>query len=181
MKSLNQKKKAGLILGVIVVSAVLISISYGMIVFGQPEELILENEHLFVDATYLLKTDETNTTVNVTCTLYLTNIWEQESGPIKAIVYVIEQKNNLAVYKNTVSIGAIPKDATAEIEIPIVISNSSYKIEILLFENEKLVIKGTVTLSAYPVYYWDEIAHAQTQDWKIVNSIGDFENIRSYR
>jgi len=180
MNLTTQKKKAGLTIVVIAISTVLLIAAYGLVGLGQSEEEILEGEHLFVDATYLLKTGETNTTVNVTCTLYLTHTWEEESGPIKAIVYVIEQENNLAVYKNTVSIGTISGDSTAEIEIPVVLSNSSYKIEMLIFENDKLVIKGTVTLSAYPVYFYDEISHEQRQEWTVSNSVQKFENIRSY-
>jgi len=176
----TQKKKAGLTLGVIAVSIVLCIAAYALIGLGQSEEEVLEGEHLFVDATYLLKTGETNSSVNVTCTLYLTNIWEEESGPIKAIVYVIEQENNLAVYKNTVSIGPIGADSTAEIEIPVVLFNSSYKIEMLIFENEKLVIKGKVTLNAYPVYIFDEVTHSQRQEWTVVNEIQQFDNVRSY-
>lgn len=57
------------------------------------------DEHLLVDKTYLLKTDETNDAVNVTCNLCLTNIWEKESGEIKAVAYVIETENNFAVLK----------------------------------------------------------------------------------
>ena len=124
------------------------------------------NEHLFIDATFLLKTNETNESVNITTNIYLTNIWEKESGEIKAIAYVIESSNNFAVYKNTVEIGIINANSTAEIEIPIVLSNSSYKVEILLFEKEKLVIKGTLTISAYPVYTWDDVDHSTGQKYK---------------
>jgi len=135
------------------------------------------NEHLFVDATYLLKTDETNDTVNVTCTLYLTNVWEKESGEIKVIAYVIETSDNLAIYKNTVEVGIILANSTAEIEVPIVLSNNSYKVEILIFENGKLVLKGKLTISAYPVYLWDEITHSSRQVWNLKNTMYDFEQI----
>jgi len=142
------------------------------------------NEHLFIDATFLLKTNETNESVNITTNIYLTNIWEKESGEIKAIAYVIESSNNFAVYKNTVEIGIINANSTAEIEIPIVLSNSSYKVEILLFEKEKLVIKGTLTINAYPVYTWDDVDHSPGQKvqrlkgWTVVNTYSKFEQIR---
>lgn len=171
-------KKAGVL---VVAISVIIIILVGLFAPGmfQPSEAqpYFPNEHLFVDTTYLLKTDETNNTVNVTCTPYLTNIWSKESGDIKIIAYVIETKDNLAVYKNTVEIGKIPANSTAEIEIPIVLSNNSYKVDVLIFENGKLVIKGTLTISAYPVYIWDEINRDQKQEWRISNSGSDFIQI----
>lgn len=181
MKNQKQYKKAIQIIAIIVsIAFIVITLNF----FIHPVETMeqpLVNEHLFVDATYLLKTDETNNSVNVSCTLYLTNLWEKESGIIKATVYVIEDVNNLAVYKNNVSIGEIGGDSTAEIEIPVILSNSSYKIEILIFENEKLIIKGVVTISAYPIYVWDEITHSQRQEWTVSNTAQKFENIRLYR
>lgn len=178
MKINKKTKKAGmLVAGLCIIVIVLLGVfSTGMFkpIAAQPD---FPNEHLFVDATYLLKTDETNDTVNVTCTPYLTNIWEKESGKIKVIAYVIETSNNLAVYKNTVEIGEIPADSTAEIEIPIVLSNNSYKVDILIFENEKLVLKGKLTISAYPVYLWDEITHGVKQVWRLENTVYDFEQI----
>ena len=107
----------------------------------------------------------------------LGDIVEKESGKIKVIAYVIETSNNLAVYKNTVEIGEIPADSTAEIEIPVVLSNNSYKVDILIFENEKLVLKGKLTISAYPVYLWDEITHGVKQVWHLENTVYDFEQI----
>ena len=92
---------------------------------------------------------------------------------------MIETSDNLAVYKNTVTIGSIAADSTAEIEIPLILSNNSYKVEILIFENEKLVIKGVITISAYPIYSWDEIAHGAEQQWAIINDVSKFENVRS--
>jgi len=178
MKLNNKTKKAGLYISSI---ATIIIIVIGIYTTGllhqgaaQPD---LPTEHLFVDATYLLKTDETNETVNVTCTPYLTNIWEEESGEITAIAYVIESNTNLAVYKNTINIGTITGDSTAEIEIPIVLSNNSYKVDILIFENGKLVLKGQITINAYPIYLWDDINHQMIQQWGLSNAIGEFRSI----
>lgn len=172
-------KKAGVFIGTISTILIIVVCIFAAMILGSRAEPVFPAEHLFVDATYLLKTNETNETVDVTCTLYLTNIWMKESGNIKATAYVIETSDNLAVYKNTVTIGNIAADATAEIEIPLVLSNNSYKVEILIFENEKLVIKGIITISAYPIYSWDEISHGKSQQWQISNAGYDFQNIRS--
>ena len=142
-------------------------------------------EHLFIDATYLLKTDETNESVNITANLYLTNIWEKDSGEIKAIAYVIEKTNQFAVFKNTVEIGLITVNSTAEIEIPLVLENSSYRVEVLIFENDKLEIKGKLGISAYPVYLWEEVERDDGRlepeqvlsGWMVKNTDIDYEQI----
>ena len=110
MEMKPKTKKAGVL--IVTISAIIIIVVgvFAAMILGSRAEPVFPAEHLFVDATYLLKTNETNETVNVTCTLYLTNIWEKESGNIKATAYVIETSDNLAIYKNTVSIGNIAAD-----------------------------------------------------------------------
>jgi hypothetical protein len=73
--------------------------------------------------------------------------------------------------------GKIAANFTAEIEIPVVLANNSYKVDILIFESGKLVIKGTLTIRAYPIYIWDEVSHNNKPVWQLSNSIGDFEQI----
>ena len=179
MKPSKKTKKAGMLIATaaVIIVVVFVSIATGLLKSGTAQQSF-PKDHLFVDATYLLKTSETNDTVNVTCTPYLTNIWEKESGEITVIAYVIETVNNLAVFKNTVEFGVIPANATAEIEIPLVLSNNSYKVDILLFENGKLVLKGKLTISAYPLYSWDEINHnGFQQEWRVENTISDFYKV----
>jgi len=191
MKISKKTKKAGtLVMTISIVAMVLFVVFSTMMVKPIVAESQFPAEHLFVDATYLLKTDETNESVNITCNLYLTNIWEKESGEIKAIAYVIESDNNFAVYKETVEIGIIEANSTAEIEIPIILSNNSYKVEILLFENNKLVIKGKLIINAYPVYSWRDVEHVtpgggvtiikeqQLDGWNIYNSASEFKQVR---
>ena len=178
MKMKMKTKKAGALIATLLTLVIILASLYSTGMF-QPSmaKQYFPNEHLFVDTTYLLKTGETNDTVNVTCTPYITNIWDKESGEIKIIVYVIETKDNLAVYKNTVEIGTIATNSTAEIEIPVVLSNNSYKVDVLIFENGKLVIKGTLTISAQPIYTWDDINHYQKLEWQVSNSLSDFVQI----
>ena len=173
----KKTKKAGVIAGTTITIAVILGISILVLLNSSAAVTIYLKEHLFADATYLLKTDETNETVNVTCEIYLTNIWEKESGNIKATAYVIETNNNLAVYKNSVEIGEITADSTAEVNIPIVLSNNSYKVDILIFEKDKLVLKGKITISAYPLYDWEEILHGAKQRWELKNTVYEFDQI----
>ena len=176
----KKTKKAGMVGGTVTVIIVIVlgALASGLFEPGEAKPYF-PKEHLFVDATYLLKTGETNDTVNITCNLYLTNIWEKESGTIKVIAYVIETSKNLAVYKNTVEIGKIAANSTAEIELPIELSNNSYKVDILIFEDDLLGIKGDLSIRAYPVYFYDSVSHGQQQEWKFVNEINEFENVRT--
>jgi hypothetical protein len=178
METRMKTKKAGALIATI---STIIIIAASLFATGMLKPSVAQpyfpNDHLFVDATYLLKTAETNDTVNVTCSPYLTNMWSKESGEIKIIAYVIETSDNLAVYKSTVAIGKIAANSTAEIEIPVVLSNNSYKVDILIFENGKLVIKGTLTINAYPIYVWDEVNHGQKQEWRLSNSESGFVQI----
>ena len=103
-------------------------------------------KHLFVEEIYLLKTSSTNKSINITCTPYLTNIWEKESGEIKVVAYVVKESNKVADCKKTVEIGKIKADSTAEIEIPLTLSDNSYQVDILIFEDEKLVLKGSLKI-----------------------------------
>ncbi len=76
------------------------------------------------------------------------------SGEVKVIAYVME--DNFAVCKNIKTIGKIKNDTTGIIEIPLSLDNidneSSYDIKILLFENEKLIIKGGLRITAQARY-----------------------------
>jgi len=111
-------------------------------------------DHLFIDASFLLKTGETNESVNVSCDLFMTNIWEKESGEIKATAYVSEQNSNFAVFKSSVEFGLIEANSTKELNIPVKFSDNSYKVEILIFESNKLVKKVTLTINSYQNYYY---------------------------
>lgn len=192
--SLSKKtKKAGMLL---LTAIVIISLFAGMMKFGlftktvtlveevEPEPTF-PADHLEVDATYLLKTDETNDSVNITSNIYLTNSWEKESGNIKAIAYVIEEGDQFAVFKNTVEIGSIVANSTTELEVPVVLGNNSYRIEVLIFEDEKLIIKGELGISAYPVYHWEDNNQGNSDGrvkslscWNVSNTDMDYVKVR---
>ena len=98
MELTSKTKKAGVLVGVMVIAIVIIGAFLPALLKPTVAEAAYPKEHLFVEKTYLLKTEEKNDTVNVTCDIYLTNIWTKDSGEMKAIAYVIETKNNFAVY-----------------------------------------------------------------------------------
>jgi len=180
MNKLKKSKKAGAIIGIAIITLAFL----GVIISGVFESSIavktFPNEHLFIDETIPLKTNETNETVDVSCILYITNIWEKESGKLKATAYVVETVNNFALYEEEIDIGNIKSNSTKKVSIPVVLSNNSYKIKILLFENEKLIIKGELIISAYPIYDWEEInrGNVDCQEWYLHNSGIKIEQIR---
>lgn len=179
MELSSKTKKAGVLIGIMSIAIVIVGIFLPALLKPSAAETIYPNEHLFVDATYLLKTEETNDTVNITCDLYMTNIWDKKSGKIKAIAYVIETKNNFAVFETEVEVGLINADSTSKIGIPVVLSNSSYKVDVLIFENEKLVLKGVLTIRARPIYSWEYLrANGISQQWELDSSMPDFEKVR---
>jgi len=153
-------KKAGALIAVTVIMLVSIigAISSGL--FDEPVDIPepkpqYPTDHLSIDASFLLKTGETNDSVNVSCDLFMTNIWEKESGEIKATAYVSEQNTNFATFKSTVEFGVIDANSTKELNIPVKFEDNSYKVEILLFENNKLVKKATLSITIYQNYYYD--------------------------
>ena len=163
MKMTNRKnlKKAAGILGIVTIILLASIAMVSMDIFKKPveaedspDEPSYPKDHLSVDASYLLKTGETNESVNVTCDLYITNIWEKESGEIKATAYVSEQNNNFATFKSSAEFGVIDANSTKEINIPVKFMDDSYKVEILIFENNKLIKKVTLSITVYQNYYY---------------------------
>ena len=178
MKTKKNAKKAGVLVAII--SFVLLgTLGVSMLDWSEPVSAKpeLPEDHLFIEETYLLKTGETNTTVNVTCTPYLTNIWDEESGEIKIIAYVVKTSNNIADFKNTVEIGEIPADSTSELEIPIILSADTFRVDMLIFENGKLVLKGSFTITAEQKVEYDEEGFIASQSWKLKNSKCDFVRV----
>ena len=183
----KKTKKAGALISTMIIIMITVfaflSTSIMKPIIAEPD---YPDEHLFIDATYLLKTDETNDSVSIICNLYLTNTWLKKSGEINATAFVIESDRNFAIYKNKVEIGVLNADATTELEIPIELGNNSYKIDILLFEDGKLTIKGELTISAHPVYKWDEVVHSDgrveqkqvVEYWDMDNSYSKFTSVR---
>jgi len=48
-------------------------------------------------------------------------------------------------------------NSTSEIQITVKLSNNSYKIDILIFENDKLILKGELQIRSTPRYSWSEV------------------------
>ena len=168
----KKAKKAGILSGAVLSILVLVCTGVFLGIMNEPIEAVSEKpeDHLFIEDTYLLKTDETNKTVSVTCTPYMTNIWEEDSGDIKVIAYVVKTSNKIADFKNTVEFGKISGDTTAELEIPIVLTADNFKVDLLIFEDEKLVLKGTFTIKAEQKFRYDPEGLVNDSYWELDNS-----------
>lgn len=103
---------------------------------------------LSVDAMYLLKNDEEEDEINISGIIYLTNI-RAESGNVKIIAYLTEEWSEIALYKKEIIVGNLPKDKTTEVEFEISIENGSYGLQILVFEDDLLRIKGGGWINVY--------------------------------
>lgn len=114
---------------------------------------------LSVDAMYLLKKEEGEEEINVSAIIYLTNI-NSVSGNVRIIAYLTEYGREIALYKKEVMVGKLPKDKTTEIEFEMSIENGSYSLQILVFEDNLLKIKGGGWINVYrnsrdEKYGWD--------------------------
>jgi hypothetical protein len=182
MKLKKPSKKTSIFLTTILVLICILSVGAGAGFFTNTEivteeviRYITPEQHLFVETTYLLKTNESNHTVDVTCTPYLTNTWLEDSGEIKIIVYVVD-KNNIAEYKKEIFVGKIKGNTTFEIEVPIVLTKNSTKVDMLIFENNKLQLKGQATIRASqtPIYVNGSLVR---QKWVLSNDGVDFYQV----
>jgi len=104
---------------------------------------------LRIDEKYLYKESETNDSVNVSCILYLTNLWNI-SGEVKMIAYVMN-KEGMADYRAEVGVGKIDRNKTVEVKIPLVIKEDDNRIEILIFEDDLLVLKGYINIYVHKI------------------------------
>jgi len=160
MKVGKNVKKAGALLGIMTILLVGTFGAFSSGLLDRPKEdpdpiqpkPHFPINHLSIDASFLLKTEEKNDTVLVSCDLFMTNIWEKESEDIKATAYVIEKNTNLAIFKSTVEFGKLDANSTTELNIPLEFSDSSYKVEILLFEKNKIVLKAQSTITSRQRY-----------------------------
>ena len=178
----KKAKKAGILSGAAISITVLVCA--GILLGSMNEPIVATSEkpeeHLFIEETYLLKTGETNETVNVTCIPYMTNIWDEESGDIKVIAYVVKTSNKIADFKNTVEFEKIAGDTTAELKIPIILTSDNFKVDLLIFEDEKLGLKGSFTVRAKQTFKYDGegLIVPYSSSWTIANSDCIFEAVQ---
>lgn len=88
--------------------------------------------------------DETDLNIIV----FLTNDGDSEISEVRVRAFAIEIDSNLARSEDTVVIGKIDGQTTEEGELSISVPNrDSYRIELLVFEDSKMTIKGSGTIN----------------------------------
>ncbi|MEA2053664.1 MAG: hypothetical protein U9O96_00880 [Candidatus Thermoplasmatota archaeon] len=138
MKHTKTKNYSKYVIPLVAVVAVILIIlaSYACFFRGGEKE-----NRLSVDAMYLMKSGEGNEKVNVSAIIYLTNV-DAGSGDVKIVTYLMERWKGIATDKKEVEIGKLKKDKTTEVEIGMQMGNTSYDLEVLIFEDDLLKIKG---------------------------------------
>ena len=119
-----------------------------------------KKSNLSVDAMYILKNSESEGKVNISAIIYLTNTGGK-SGDIKIVAYLLEKWKGIAVEKKEISIGEIKGRITKEISMYMEMGNGSYQLEVLVFENQLLKIKGGGWIET-KYYESNGIYHADT-------------------
>ena len=142
---MKKMAKVGLMFGAIGAIAIFILLSI-VVNEGAATSPSIDGQ-ILIDGHYLLKESATNETLNVTCILYLTNRWNK-SGDISIVAYVIDSKG-LAEYRTSIEVGNIDMDKTEEVSIPIVLRENSRKINILIFEDGLLKMKGYIYVDVF--------------------------------
>lgn len=100
--------------------------------------------------------DETDLRILV----FLTNDGDSEIEEVKVRAFAIERDSNLARSEDTVTIGKINGQTTEEGELSITVPNrDSYRIELLVFEDSKLTIRGSGTIDLRMVGVPDNISN----------------------
>ena len=117
----NRLKKASKTAGIIIVTAIITLTIYGVFLQDSSKGcLYYPRNYLSVDATYLLKVEESDDFVNVICTPYITNNKDKASGTISIIAYVIDTSNNIALSKTSFDVGNIRSKTTSEVVIRLI-------------------------------------------------------------
>ncbi len=171
------RKIAKICLAVVVVGAVVGLALFGAMINRCTATSAIKDNEISIDGYYLLKESATNETLNITCILYLTNRWNN-SGDIRIVAYVMDSKG-LAEYRTGVEIGSIDINKTEEVSIPIVLREGSRRIDILIFEDGLLKMKGYIYIDVFynPNPYIDKEQNDLVEAWNCRITSSSFPSI----
>jgi hypothetical protein len=83
----------------------------------------------------------------VTMTAFITNKGDKDAASVIVKAFAIDSDTNLGVDYSQATLGLIPKDTTGEttmtLEVP---EGNSYRIELIVFESGKIVVRGSGTI-----------------------------------
>lgn len=106
-----------------------------------------DNTDLSVDEVFFNSIEMDGPDSDLKITVFLTNEGEDEIDDVMVRAFVIERDSNLARDEDRVDMGTISGKSTKEGDLFISIpNNDTYRIEILVFEDSKLTLRGSGTI-----------------------------------
>ncbi len=122
---------------------VLLSLTLIIGTLGMEEEVPTDVD-LEIDEVYFLRTDEDNTTADLDIIVFITNHGNASIDEVEVRAFVVEDDSNLARARSEIDMGSIDSTATEEgrltVEVP---RDNEYRIELLVFTEGKLAIRGS--------------------------------------
>lgn len=117
----------------------------------QPEAEGVEVEpSLIVEDVYFImasSTDADSREKTITMSAFITNQGKMDAVNVKVRAFAMDTESNLAEHSNEATIGTLPQDSTGEaILVLYVPEGKTYRIELLVFESNKIVVRGSGTV-----------------------------------
>lgn len=125
---------------------VAILLMIGGIVLGclLPEEEEVGVEALKVEDVFFVKTRQDGLMTDMNITIFITNDGDVDVNSLKVRAFAVEENSNLARDEDLTDLGNIEKQTTSEGKLQIRIPNNlSYRIELLIFKNDEISIRGS--------------------------------------
>lgn len=131
------------------VMVVLTSAIMAMMVADEIEEskppMRIEDAHLVVEDVFFMKssTRAEEERLDISTTIYITNDGLGDADNVKVIAYALDEKKNLAADEQEENVGRIFSEKTEAAKFLInVPAGMKYYIELLIFENGRLILRG---------------------------------------
>ena len=147
----KQRKKMPYTLAIIVFSLLVCIVVMSALFSSVLADEAPKQAYLQVDDVFFVLTDSENglrtDMVNIDVTAFITNKGKLDAKDVEIIAFTVDKNTNLALDKTTFDVGSIPKDKTSSSEFSLSMpNNDSYVIELIIFENGKIALKGSGTL-----------------------------------
>jgi len=131
----------------VLVVAMLIVVSGLTFLAALPEPDLKSGARLSVDEVYFVARDLDNNKTSLEVFMFITNEGGKPAG-VTIRAFAIDVTSNLAHGQDSTDIGNVRGESTSEAEMDIVLtSDRKYRIEVLLFKDGKVSIKGEATVN----------------------------------
>jgi len=103
---------------------------------------------LYVEEVYFVMTDQNEETTYMDIMVFVTNNGDKSLSDVKVRAFAVEIDSNLARDENEKSMGEVKGQTTVEGTLNIALpNNDSYRVELLVFKEGKLSIRGSGTVN----------------------------------